>query len=121
MKRVWKNIAIVFATLLIVAGCGGLLFFKLAQRHVAGNLRPPHLAVESTDATDFPFRTLDGQIRRLSDFKGKVVFLDLWGTWCIQCVAEMPRVQELYSHYRGDPNVQFLIVSRMDRPETVAR
>jgi thiol-disulfide isomerase/thioredoxin len=40
-----------------------------------------------------------------------VVYLDLWGTWCIQCVAEMPTVQKLYDHYKGDSQVEFLIVS----------
>jgi thiol-disulfide isomerase/thioredoxin len=70
---------------------------------------------------DLHFQTLDGTARSLSDTKGKVVFLDLWGTWCIQCVAEMPTVQKLYSHYQNDPTVEFLIVSRMDSPEAVKR
>ena len=56
---------------------------------------------------------------RLSEAKGKVVFLDLWGTWCVQCVAEMPTVQRLYDRYRHDGAVQFLIVSRMDTPAQV--
>ena len=71
--------------------------------------------------TDFTFRTLDGHLKRLSDFKGKVVFLDLWGTWCIQCMAEMPTVQKLYDHYRNDPEFAFLIVSRMDSAQWVHR
>lgn len=51
--------------------------------------------------------------------RGKVLFVDLWGTWCIQCVAEMPTVQKLYDHYRGDPQVRFVLISRMDSPATV--
>lgn len=58
---------------------------------------------------------------RLSETKGKVVFVDLWGTWCIQCVAEMPTVQKLCDHYRNDPDVAFLIISRLDSPATVRR
>jgi thiol-disulfide isomerase/thioredoxin len=44
------------------------------------------------------------------------VFLDLWGTWCVQCVAELPTAQRLYDHYKGDPQVKFLIVSRLESP-----
>jgi len=45
--------------------------------------------------------------------------LHLWGTWCIQCITEMPTVQKLYDHYRNDPQVKFLIISRMDSPSSV--
>ena len=37
----------------------------------------------------------------------------------MQCVAEMPTVQKLYDHYRNDPDVEFLIVSRLDSPLAV--
>jgi thiol-disulfide isomerase/thioredoxin len=72
-------------------------------------------------ADDFPFRTLDGNMKRLADTKGKVVFVDLWRTWCIQCVAEMPNVQELYSHDRNAPDVVFLVISRLDSPAAARR
>jgi thiol-disulfide isomerase/thioredoxin len=73
----------------------------------------------SASADDLVYSTLDGEVEHLSSAKGQVVFLDLWGTWCIQCVAEMPTVQKLYDRYRGDPRVKFLIVSRMDSPAAV--
>jgi thiol-disulfide isomerase/thioredoxin len=121
LKKFWKYLAVTLLSLAVIGLCGGLLLFKLAQRRVTGRLQPPRLEAVSVPATDFSFHTLDGQVRKLSDFKGKVVFVDLWGTWCIQCVAEMPTVQKLYSHYAGDPAVEFLIVSRMDSPQTVQR
>jgi thiol-disulfide isomerase/thioredoxin len=62
---------------------------------------------------------LDGEQQHLSATKGQVVFLDLWGTWCVQCVAEMPTMQKLYDHYKDDPQVKFLIVSRLDTPARV--
>lgn len=81
----------------------------------------PALTADNVPETDLVFHTLDGKPARLSEYKGKAVFLNLWGTWCIQCIAEMPTVQRLYNHYRNDPNVAFLIVSRMDSPEAVER
>jgi len=119
MKKAWKIFAAMLLSLCLAAVAVGGFLFHLVKKRVSANA--PHLLLQSTSAADLTFWTLDGQARHLSDFRGKVVFLDLWGTWCIQCVAEMPTVQELYSHYRSDPEVVFLIVSRMDTPQAVER
>jgi len=121
MSKFWKRAAATLLLLLIFAVGAGLAFFHYATHKVAGQLKPPHLVAESTPASDLIFHTLDGQPRHLADYKGKVVFLDLWGTWCIQCVAEMPTVQKLYLRYKDNPQVVFLIVSRMDSATTVER
>ena len=70
---------------------------------------------------DFSFKDLDGKQMRLSDTRGKIVFVALWGTWCIQCVAEMPTVQALYNKFRNDPDVKFLIISCLDSLDAVRR
>jgi thiol-disulfide isomerase/thioredoxin len=106
-------------SLLMLAAATALLVFKLVQRRVAAHMRPPHLKLSLEPASDLVYRTLDGAPQQLSSTKGQVVFLDLWGTWCVQCVAEMPTVQKLYDHYKDDPQVKFLIVSRMDQPSAV--
>ncbi|MDG2197032.1 MAG: TlpA disulfide reductase family protein [SAR324 cluster bacterium] len=46
-------------------------------------------------AADFEGILLNGQTFRLSDQKGKVVFLNFWATWCSPCLKEMPDMQEL--------------------------
>jgi thiol-disulfide isomerase/thioredoxin len=83
------------------------------------HMQPPHLQRVPEAASDLIYRTLDGEPQHLDSSKGQVVFLDLWGTWCVQCVAEMPTVQRLYDHYRNDPQIKFLIVSRLDSPSAV--
>ena len=50
-------------------------------------------------APDFELTTLDGEVFRLSDQLGKVVFLNIWATWCPPCVAEMPEIQKLADDY----------------------
>ena len=119
MKTFLQKVAFVLLILLAAAAVTGLLAFRLIQHNIATRMHPPHLTLRPEPAVDLPYQTLDGQPRLLSSAKGKVVFLDLWGTWCIQCVAEMPTVQRLYDHYRNDPRVTFLIVSRLDTPSAV--
>lgn len=50
-------------------------------------------------APDFELQGLDGKTYRLSDFKGKRVFLNFWATWCPPCRKEMPDIQQLYENY----------------------
>lgn len=50
---------------------------------------------------DFELEDLQGNKVRLSDFKGKVVFLNFWATWCPSCREEMPYKQEFHENY-GD-------------------
>jgi thiol-disulfide isomerase/thioredoxin len=116
---VLKRIAFVLLSLLVLAAASTLLVFKIFQHKIAARVQPPHLVVHYEPASDLTYRTLNETPQRLSSSKGKVVFLDLWGTWCIQCVAEMPTVQKLYDHYKDDPDVQFLIVSRWDSSSAV--
>ncbi|WP_052200724.1 TlpA disulfide reductase family protein [Terriglobus sp. TAA 43] len=117
MKRAWKWIGGTFIVLCVLVALAGFLLFHAVRRNVES--RSPGLIAVSLPAPDLAFQTLDGHERHLSDYKGKVVFLDLWGTWCIQCVAEMPTVQALYDRYKNDPEVIFLIVSRLDTPQRV--
>jgi outer membrane protein assembly factor BamB/peroxiredoxin len=49
---------------------------------------------------DFSFKTLDGANRRLSDFKGKYLIIDFWGTWCGPCVGEIPYLKKAYETYK---------------------
>jgi len=52
-------------------------------------------------APEFAFVDLQGGHRRLSDFRGKVVLLDFWGTWCGPCVASVPGLVAVYEKYRA--------------------
>ena len=51
---------------------------------------------------DFELEDLQGNSVRLSDLKGKIVFLNFWATWCPPCRNEMPHMQAFYEKYQDD-------------------
>ena len=61
-------------------------------------------------APDFETTTLTGDTVKLSDYRGKVVILNFWATWCPPCVAELPGFQQVYSEFE-DRDVIFLAVN----------
>ena len=47
-------------------------------------------------APDFALRRSDGAVVKLSDLRGRVVWLNFWATWCVPCKQELPDIQRLY-------------------------
>lgn len=52
-------------------------------------------------APDFTLPGADGRKVSLKDFRGKVVFLNFWATWCESCREEMPSMERLYREFKG--------------------
>lgn len=50
-------------------------------------------------APDVEFQTLDGKTKRLSEFRGRVVLLNLWATWCIPCRSEIPAFSQMQKDF----------------------
>lgn len=62
-------------------------------------------------AADFTYPDVNGKMVSLSDFKGKVVLIDVWATWCAPCKEEIPALQELEKEFHGNDNLVFMSVS----------
>ncbi len=56
---------------------------------------------EPVAAEDFLARRIDGENYRLSDLRGKVVFMNFWATWCVPCLREMPAMERLNRRMAG--------------------
>lgn len=70
-------------------------------------------------APDFTLKDQYGNTHTLSDYKGKVVFLNFWATWCGPCRQEMPHIEELYKEYgENSGDVVFLGVAGPGGQET---
>lgn len=63
-------------------------------------------------AADFKLPGLDGQTISLSSLRGKVVFLNVWATWCPPCREEMPSIEALYEKFKDDKDFVVLAVSQ---------
>lgn len=66
------------------------------------------------DTVDFALTDQHGTQHSISDYRGKVIFLNFWATWCSPCRMEMPDIQELYQEYEGmgeEAEVVFLSVA----------
>jgi len=57
---------------------------------------------EYYEAPDFTLQNLDGEMVSLSDYRGKVVFINFWATWCGPCRHEVPAFVELQEEYGRD-------------------
>jgi thiol-disulfide isomerase/thioredoxin len=63
-----------------------------------------------TMASDFSLKDMSGKTVRLSDYKGKVVLLEFWATWCPPCRASVPGLEKLHKAYK-DKGLVLLAVS----------
>lgn len=77
------------------------------------------LAEGSSPAPDFRLVSLNGETYRLADFRGQVVVLELWATWCGPCRMQAEILHEVYSEVDRS-QVEFLAVSLGESRETVA-
>jgi peroxiredoxin len=89
-----------------------------------GTFRP---VVAGEPAPDFQVTNLAGEPVHLSDYRGKVVLLNVWATWCAPCRVEMPSLERLYHQVRqmpGGEDFEILAVSvdaSVENPDPLGR
>jgi thiol-disulfide isomerase/thioredoxin len=65
---------------------------------------------------DFSIKDIEGNAVKFSEYKGKVVFLNLWATWCGPCRSEMPGIQNLYNKVNSE-DIKFVMLSVEEESE----
>ena len=98
---------ILWMTILIAIGCGQKEKMKEATRpsEIVNKMmstdksKRPDYAIK---APDFTLRTVQGELFKLSENRGKVIMLNFWGTWCGPCRREIPDFNKLHAKYQKD-------------------
>ncbi len=60
---------------------------------------------------DVSFSDPQGNPHKLSEYFGKVLYIDIWATWCGPCCAEIPHIEKHVAHYKDNPKIQFISIS----------
>ncbi len=79
---------------------------------------PPPKAVADSPMIDFTLNTLDGKTVSLSDYSGRIVFLNFWATWCTPCQKELPAFQAFQAQ-QGADGPQILAVNVQESADQV--
>lgn len=97
----------------------------LLQRGIlaTGLIKPDIEFAEENDlpaSYDVQLETLDGVAMSLESMRGKVIFMNVWATWCAPCIAEMPYIQNLYEDVASE-DIVFVMISFDESAETARR
>src|SRR5690606_34076818 len=89
--------------------------FMLRQMMLTGlfnaSINQDDSGTSNQPAIDFRFEDDNGKIQNTSSLRGKVVFINFWASWCPPCRAEFPSIESLYSNYKTNPDIFFLMVN----------
>lgn len=99
VDRFWKPIAE------YAAEDTELLNKYLPKIEALKNTRAGKMAPEQT------FSDINGESYKLSDLRGKVLYIDVWATWCVPCKNEIPYFAKVAAHYKDNPYIQLVSIS----------
>lgn len=106
------------------AWLAALLWLLAPAFGVSAELPAPDLSHELTrletplPATDFTLRDMDGNEHSLADYRGKVVMLNFWATWCPPCRREIPSMESIYQDLQKE-GFMVLAVNEFEDPDHV--
>jgi peroxiredoxin len=100
LRRIWRTWPLLLMTVL---GVPGVLILIQHSGYLIGDPVTPAMPTLSRTvvAPDFSLRDLEGNVRRLRSFRGRVVLLTFWATWCPPCQTVIPSMEALYQSYKA--------------------
>ena len=109
-----KGLTLLFIIFLLLQGCG--------KAKASNNINKSNIAASHSDRQpmpDFTLEGLDGNQYAISQFRGRVLIVDFWATWCGPCKVEIPFLENLYSQYK-DKGLTIIGVG-LDNPVALQR
>ena len=91
----------------------------VGRKYISSGVEESSVESEASLAPDFQLTGLDGRQYQLDDFKGQVVLVEFWATWCGPCRLQADILSRLYKEVQGD-GMEFLAIS-LGEPEDVVR
>ena len=86
----------------------GLMLLAIGYVVKTTNVTPGSVGMK---APDFDLKTVDGKSVHLSDYRGRVVMLNFWATWCKPCRQEMPSMEEMSKGFRAVAGDRFILLA----------
>ena len=105
-----KNIILVFQLLLFLLPISNVV--------AADQAKSIYELENKIVAPDFSLKDVDGKTHKLSDYRGKVVMINFWATWCPPCRFELPSMQRAYEKLKLQ-NVEFLAINLGEDADTI--
>ncbi|QXE18187.1 cytochrome c biogenesis protein/redoxin [Clostridium sp. 001] len=111
VQKIGGGILIASGLIMILGGTGKTFDYKnksavyskqQVQNEEDKSKKNESAEVNNTKAPDFSLVDQYGNTHKLSDYKGKVVFLNFWATWCPPCKSELPHIEEIYKEYENN-------------------
>ncbi|MCI0338270.1 MAG: TlpA family protein disulfide reductase [Acidobacteria bacterium] len=110
------RIGLLGSAILLVVAIASAYFQE--ETNISTDVNPGELESLPAEVMQTSFNLLDGESRKLSDYSGKVLVIDLWATWCGPCRQEIPHLIEMAKEYKSK-GVEVIGLSTED-PETDA-
>ncbi len=112
--------------LIIIGSIIGIMFIIGVIGYISGKVSNPDgsrtnagAPDENAPAPDFSLKTTDNNVVKLSDYRGKVVFLNFWATWCPPCKMELPSMEKLSQSLKDQPFVILAVNVDESDPDNV--
>jgi len=94
-------------------------FVKEREERMA-KLEPPNINASVADPLEFTLTKLDGSPLKMGAYRGKVIVINFWATWCGPCLTELPLFEKTLVKYKNDKDVVFLAITTDEDRELVS-
>ena len=122
MNKILSKFIVFLSFIIFFAFVSILVWGAIRSGNISSNLivnkQMDEIKLDNILAKDFELFDLNGNAIKLSDYKGKLILLDFWSTWCPPCRIEAPELQKVYKEMKHH-NIEFIGIAVWDEEEKI--